>query len=355
MPSFKGIPTPPTSNTQKDLSTGLAGLLGGMFQGRRQKSQDALAQALQEFNMKYKEREMQHWGTTGAQGQQTIDQNGLNQKLQRLHEQFPDVTGNLSLLLDQSQPNAQPVGNRIQSGQGAQTPSLMDSFTKNVGEATKKMLDTHQTQTFEQNGQTFTVPNKEFNPSSMLGLDLREQKFKENMAKEWRNDPTNKIVMGLSANFARAYSALKSADTGDPAAYNSALLNFATAVDPTLRSAQWTIQKMTNIDPSISGQISLFLDRIKDGTIPLQQRQNMVEHLHKVVEGVMQDYDLRRQGWIDTHPGYDQEVMTPTSAQLFPSFNQLVKPNQPQSQGQGVDPEAAYQRALQAIKARGNP
>lgn len=336
---FRGLPTPPSSNAWTDTSKGIAGLVEGLMQGRRQRSQDALAEALKKAQMAMQQRQMQHMAVTEAQGQQSLDQTNRNNALLRLAQEFPQAEGNLSILLDQNAADSQPVGNRLQSGIGASTPDRMTQFGQNYAKAVQGAITQHAPQSFEQNGQTFTVPNKEFNPSTMMGLGFKEDKMKVDQANRWRNDPTNKITMSLASNFSRAYAALKSAETGNPAAYNSALLNFATAVDPTLRSAQWTIKKMTDIDPSLMGKWDIFVNKLKSGQLPDQQDANMVEHLKSVITQVMSDYDQRRQAWIVTNPGLDQDVYTPSAEQLFPLAQQeFLNPASPQGQPQGQKP-----------------
>lgn len=327
---FRGLSTPPTSNALVDTTKGIGGLVEGLMAGRKQKQQEALAAALQQSLMDLRKREAQHMDVTEAQGAESLAQTARNNALQRLAQEYPQAEGNLSILLDQTSAN-QPAGNRTQMGEGQATPPISQQFGQQYGEAVKRMMSTHSPQTFQQGPETFTVANKEFNPSSMLGLGFREDKLKIDQANRWRSDPTNKITMALGANFARAYAALKSAETGNPAAYNSALLNFATAVDPTLRSAQWTIKKMTDIDPSLMGRWDIFVNKLKSGQLPDQQDKNMVEHLKSVITQVMSDYDQRRQGWIATNPGLDQEIYTPSAEQIFPLAQQEFI--NPQTQG----------------------
>lgn len=350
MPSFKGIPTPPTSNTQKDLSTGLAGLLGGMFQGRRQKSQDALAQALQELNMKFKQREMQHMDVTEQQGQEVIDQNKLNQGLQRLHQMYPEAQGDLSILLDPSQPNSQPVGNRVQSGVGAQTPDINSQFGQQYNEAMDRMLKTHSTQGFDVNGHKITVAPQEYNPASMASLGERINKDHEAAARAFLARPDNKITMAIAGNFGRAYATLKSAAKGNPAAYNGALLNFASEIDPAMRQGQWMIQKQIQVDPSLGGSLDIMLSRLKDATLPVDVRMQMADHLKDVISGIMKEYDQRREGHIVTHPGWEQETYVPTSDQIFPMFQEFQQdPSVNKPQGASTQAKPSLQEGYRQI------
>lgn len=328
---FRGITAPPQTSGYTNASKSLAGLMEGMMQGRHQKQQELMAQLLQQSTIDLNNRNMKHMDATEANAVATLEQNTRNQNLQRLLQQFPQAEGDLSILLNPSQPNAQPAGNRVQSGSGVATPSVMDDFSNKYGQAVKGMMTTHQPQTFDENGKTFTVSNKEFNPAQMLSLGMRNEHYDQTAYAKWFGSDENKVVRTMASAWPRTKRTLDEAlRSNNPTMTKSAILNFVNMADPVNRTSLGILNYMSNIDPSISGQLSRLITALDSGTLPVDQVQNMRQHLEAVVNEVQKNYDYRLNGAIPMFP----RAVVRTSKDLFDNTDDFANPNPGQGQGQ---------------------
>jgi len=301
------LPNVPLSNLPLDISRGAGAFISGLLQAQRQKQQDALTAAMQQSLMGMREATQRHYMTEENLRQDEIQRQIQKDRETALMNMYPDVAGPFGTL-----------DNVI----------AQQEFSPEYSKAAQAARTSHAPVPFQFRGQTFTYTPKEFNPQGSLNLGEREDQFNIKLTQDWYKMPENKLIGQYGANYVRALATLKQArDSGNPTTFKSALLQFVNMADPTGRQSLGLIKVMTDIDPSLLGRWNIFREKLMSGTLPQEEVQNMLEHLNAVVKAVAQDYDMRREAWINSYPGRNQEAIR-TSDQLFPMMEQFLPENQ---------------------------
>jgi len=89
---------------------------------------------------------------------------------------------------------------------------------------------------------------------------------------------------------------------GSPEAYKSAIINYMGALDPKAQVRSKMLEFASKVDPSIKGQYATFVQRLKDGTFPVEQLQGMVDVANASHQSYRKQYQAKYQEYSTLHP-----------------------------------------------------
>ena len=131
----------------------------------------------------------------------------------------------------------------------------------------------------------------------------------------------NKPLVDTEQLYQNWDAAYRDAKAGNPAAYKSALANFAAMTDPKVQLRLGTLNFVSKVDPSLVGQAQLAIQKAKDGTFPLRILEEMNRHAQEIHRGVLKTYTSRRDARLKANPGLEPYIDAPED--IFPSARDL--------------------------------
>lgn len=137
----------------------------------------------------------------------------------------------------------------------------------------------------------------------------------------------------LYQNWDAAYHSAR--DSKNPAAYKSAIVNFARIADPGQRSSLGMLQYLEKVNPSLVGKFHLTAQKLEDGTFPPEVLDQMNAHVGEIHQGHIKLYESRRAARIKAMPGTEQYI-DPVEA-VFPSTTQVQQQTPAAGSGSRVD------------------
>lgn len=137
----------------------------------------------------------------------------------------------------------------------------------------------------------------------------------------------NKSIIDSEPLFQNWDAAYRDAKAGNPAAYKSAIVNFAAIADPKAQIRLGVLQFVSKIDPSLLGQAQIALQRSVDGTFPKDLLDKMNKHAQEIHKGAIKVYKSRRDARIKASPAMEQYIDAPEN--IFPSMTESNNVAQP--------------------------
>jgi len=198
-----------------------------------------------------------------------------------------------------------------------------------------------------QTGQYTPGPERHMNADELQQKEadraVREEQIAASREARRTSELQRQMMMGQSAGLAftrqnadllkteQAYGAwrgaLESARTGNPAAYKSAMINFANVADPRSQIRMGVLQYLSQIDPSVKGRTDLALNKLLNGEYPARILDEMAQHVDDIHKNTVKLYESRRAGRVKANPLLDQFI-APTS-EAFPQGSTLLAPATP--------------------------
>lgn len=127
----------------------------------------------------------------------------------------------------------------------------------------------------------------------------------------------NKAIIDSEPLFQNWDAAYRDAKAGNPAAYKSAIVNFAAIADPKAQIRLGVLQFVSKIDPSLVGQAQIAMQRSVDGTFPKDLLDKMNQHAQEIHKGTIKVYNSRRAARIKANPALESYIDPAES--IFPS------------------------------------
>lgn len=115
--------------------------------------------------------------------------------------------------------------------------------------------------------------------------------------------------------------ALASARAGNPAAYKSAIVNFAGIADSKAQIRLGMLNYLGQIDPSVRGRADLALAKLESGQYPVRVLEDMDKHVTELHRNTVKLFDTRRAGRVKALPQLESYI--PTTEEAFPSVTEM--------------------------------
>lgn len=127
----------------------------------------------------------------------------------------------------------------------------------------------------------------------------------------------NKSIIDSEPLFQNWDAAYRDAKAGNPAAYKSAIVNFAAIADPKAQIRLGVLNFVSKIDPSLLGQAQMFMQKNADGTFPARILEDMNKHAQEIHKGTIKVYNSRRSARLKANPSLEPYIDPAES--VFPS------------------------------------
>jgi len=123
------------------------------------------------------------------------------------------------------------------------------------------------------------------------------------------------------------HAAYESAKAGNPAAYKSAIVNFAATADPKAQIRLGVLNFIEKVDPSVKGRSEIAFQKLANGQFPQRVLDEMNRHVEEIHRNTVKIYESRRSGRVKAHPQWDQYI--PPTSEVFPSSQTMAQPSAP--------------------------
>lgn len=144
---------------------------------------------------------------------------------------------------------------------------------------------------------------------------LREQAMNQSAGTAFMRQ--NKPLIDSEPLFQNWDAAYREAKAGNPAAYKSAIVNFAAIADPKAQIRLGVLNFISKIDPSLLGQAQMFASKNANGTFPMHILEEMNKHAQEIHKGTVKVYNSRRSARLKANPSL--EAYIDPSESIFPS------------------------------------
>lgn len=148
---------------------------------------------------------------------------------------------------------------------------------------------------------------------------LREQAMAQSGGQAFMRQ--NKAIIDSEPLFQNWDAAYRDAKAGNPAAYKSAIVNFAAIADPKAQIRLGVLNFISKVDPSLLGQAQIAIQKNADGTFPLPLLEKMNQHAQEIHKGTIKVYNSRRSARIKANPALEPYI-DPAEA-IFPSSTSM--------------------------------